>query len=102
MDDELKKIFDLRIGDIGATAKPLSRRGSKKQPKNKVKKNEDLAIFVDKDGNIVEPGSKDVARGEIWTYDENGGVTRTYIGDSWTSATGDDSNDEKEQGIDSL
>ena len=102
MDDELKKIFDFRIGDIGATAEPLSRPKSKKQPKNKVKKKEDFAIFTDKDGNVVEPGSKDVARGEIWTYDENGGVTRTYIGDSWTFTTDDDSRDEKEQGIDSL
>lgn len=102
MDDELKKIFDLRISDIGATAKPLSRRGSKKQPKSKVKKNEDLAIFLDKDGNVMEPGSGDIARGEIWTYDENGGVTRTYVGDSWISATGEESENDKERGIDSL
>lgn len=102
MDDELKKIFDFRIGDIGATAEPLSRRKSKKQPKSEVKKNQDLAIFTDKDGNVVEPGSKDVARGEIWTYDENGGVTRTYVGDSWVSATDEESGNDKEQGMDSL
>ena len=104
MDDELKKIFDFRIGDIGASAAPLNRGKSKKQSKNKVKKNEDFAIFTDKDGNVVEPGSGDIVRGEIWTYDENGDVTRTYIGDSWVMDPQDDeeSEDDKEQGMDSL
>lgn len=102
MDDELKKIFDFRIRDIGATAAPLNRRKPKKQSKSKVKKNEDLAIFLDKDGNAVEPGSGDIARGEIWTYDENGDVTRTYVGDSWTSATDEESENDKERGMDSL
>ena len=100
IDDELKNIFSLRVRDIGASGEPVKRQKPSKV--SKPKKNEDFAIFTDKDGNVVEPGSKDIVRGEIWTYDENGGVTRTYIGDSWTSATDDDSRDEKEQGIDSL
>jgi len=102
MDDELKKIFNLRISDIGATAAPLNRRKPKKQSKSKVKKNQDLAIFLDKDGNAVDPGSADIVRGEIWTYDENSDVTRTYVGDSWVSATDEESEDDKEQGMDSL
>lgn len=102
MDDELKKIFEFRISDIGATGEPLNRRKPKKQSKNKVKKNEEIAIFLDKDGNVVEPGSGDIVRGEIWSYDENGGITRTYVGDSWISTTDNDSEDNKEEGLDSL
>jgi hypothetical protein len=88
MDDELKNIFSLRVRDIGASGEPVKRQKPSKV--SKPKKNEDFAIFTDKDGNVVEPGSKDIVRGEIWTYDENGDVTRTYIGDSWVMDPQDD------------
>lgn len=88
MDDELKNIFSLRVRDIGASGEPVKRQKPSKI--SKLKKNEDFAIFTDKDGNVVEPGSKDIVRGEIWTYDENGDVTRTYIGDSWVMDPQDD------------
>ena len=86
MNDKIKDILNFPLDGVGETGRPLGKRKSSKKTKVDTPKNKEFVFFFDEDGNSVEPGTGDVYRGEIWTYDNEGRLTKTYVGDFWNSA----------------
>lgn len=84
-ENDFEHIFSLRREEIGRTAMPVQSENPRDNAPRSKKKEQTVAIFFDASGNRVEPDDKNMSYGEIWQYDKDGRITRTYVGDAWTT-----------------